>query len=74
MLAAMSFCLRAGPALAGPPEPLDAAFLDYLLACEGKDDNWTVVADEQLRKKAAKVPAKETPPAKLKETPPAVKP
>jgi hypothetical protein len=26
------------------PEALDAEFLDYLVACEGADDNWTVVA------------------------------
>jgi hypothetical protein len=31
-------------ALAESPEALDADFLDYLVACEGADDNWTVVA------------------------------
>jgi hypothetical protein len=51
------------PALAGKPEPLDATFLDYLANCEGKDDNWTVVADKKQRRRVdAKVPAK-TPPA-----------
>jgi hypothetical protein len=30
--------------LAESPEALDAEFLDYLVACEGADDNWTVVA------------------------------
>jgi hypothetical protein len=39
---------------AAPPEALDTEFLDYLAACESKDDNWTVVADEKLRKKVAK--------------------
>jgi hypothetical protein len=47
------------PAIAGKPEALDAEFLDYLAACEGKDDNWTVVADGKKPNKAAdKVPPK----------------
>jgi hypothetical protein len=63
MLAGLLICLRSNAAQASTPEPLDADFLDYLLACEGKDDNWTVVADEKLRKQAAKDAAKEkTPP------------
>ena len=59
MTLAISSCLRAIPAVAGTPEPLEAEFLEYLLACERPDDNWTVVADEKLRKKASKPPAKE---------------
>jgi hypothetical protein len=74
MLAAVSCCLSAQPAVAAPPEALDPAFLDYLLACEGKDDNWTVVADAKLRKKIRKVPAKEKPPAPAKETQEEAKP
>jgi len=47
------------PAPAGKPAPLDREFLDYLAACEGKDDNWTVVADgKQDRKGAQKSPPK----------------
>ena len=61
MLAGLLICLRANSAVASTPEPLDADFLDYLLACESKDDNWTVVADEKLRKKAGKDAAKEKP-------------
>jgi len=54
----------APPAFAGKPEPLDKEFLDYLAACEGKDDNWTVVAKEKERRKAAeKSPAKPADPA-----------
>lgn len=34
------------------PEPLDGEFLEYLAACEHQDHNWTVVADEELRKSA----------------------
>jgi hypothetical protein len=50
------------PALAGKPEPLDKDFLDYLAACEGKDDNWTVIAnDRQRRKVAEKNPTKAQP-------------
>ena len=52
MLAGLLICLRSNSASAGAPEPLDTEFLDYLLACESKDDNWTVVADDKLRKKA----------------------
>jgi hypothetical protein len=54
MLAGLLICLKSNSVDAGTPEPLDTEFLDYLLACEGKDDNWTVVADEKLRKKAGK--------------------
>jgi hypothetical protein len=54
----------AGPTFAGKPEPLDKDFLDYLAACEGKDDNWTVIADDKKRKTAEKAP-KEAPPAKV---------
>jgi hypothetical protein len=51
------------PALAGKPEPLDTDFLDYLAACEGKDDNWTVIAgDKQRRKVADKEPPRATAP------------
>jgi hypothetical protein len=50
-------------AIAATPEPLDPEFLDYLVACEGKDDNWTVVADEKLRRKAAAKPVPKKPPA-----------
>jgi hypothetical protein len=65
MLAGLLICLRSNPVSAGTPEPLDAEFLDYLLACEGKDDNWTVVADDKVRKKASKATPKEkSPPAK----------
>lgn len=64
MLAALLTCLRSNSAAASAPEPLDAEFLDYLLACESKDGNWTVVADEKLRKKASKDASKDkTPPA-----------
>lgn len=57
-----ALCSR--PASAAP-EPLDAEFLDYLAACESKDDNWTVVVDEKQRRKiTAKQPPKETPPAR----------
>ena len=72
MLAAMTFSVPMTPAHAGTQEPLDAAFLDYLIAFEGKDDNWTVVADGKLKKKAAK-PAKEKPVAKPNESQPEVK-
>jgi hypothetical protein len=64
IISATSLCLRAAPAFAAPPEPLDVEFLDYLAACEGKDDNWTVVADDKLRKKAeSKPPVPKQPPA-----------
>jgi hypothetical protein len=36
---------------AATPAPLDREFLDYLAACESTDHDWTVVADEELRKK-----------------------
>ena len=48
MLAGLLILVRSNSADAGAPEPLDTEFLDYLLACESKDDNWTVVADEKL--------------------------
>jgi hypothetical protein len=54
ILAAASCVLRVPPASAGAPEPLDAEFLDYLLAYEGKDHNWTVVAKEKPVKKPVK--------------------
>ena len=64
MLAGLLVFVRSGSADAGVPEPLDAEFLDYLLACESKEDNWTVVADDKLRKKASKDASKEkAPPA-----------
>jgi hypothetical protein len=44
------------------PDALDAEFLEYIAACEHADDNWTVVADEALRKKAAKNEKKPTRP------------
>jgi hypothetical protein len=68
MLAGLLICLRVNSASAAAPDPLDAEFLDYLLACESKDDNWTVVADEKLRKKVGKDASKEKapPPAKDK--------
>jgi len=61
MLAGFLICMRTNSAFAGEPEPLDKEFLDYLLACESKDDNWTVVADEKLRKKASKEATREKP-------------
>jgi hypothetical protein len=71
MLAAVPCCLRVMPASADTPEPLDAEFLDYLLAYEGKDHNWTVVAKEKPAKKTVKPEAKEetAAPAKVKEEP-----
>jgi hypothetical protein len=62
MMSAGTFWLHGPPAIAAAPEPLDVEFLDYLAACEGKDDNWTVIADEKLRKKAATKPVPERPP------------
>jgi hypothetical protein len=56
--------LAPAPLLAAPPEPLDVEFLDYLASCEGKDDNWTVVANEKERKKSA-IPREATPPARV---------
>ncbi len=64
MLAGLSILVHSNTAGASAPEPLDTEFLDYLLACESKDDNWTVVADEKLRKKASKgAPKEKSPPA-----------
>jgi hypothetical protein len=51
-------------AQAKPPEPLDREFLDYLAACESKDDNWTVVADGELRKRAEAGQKPKRPPVK----------
>jgi hypothetical protein len=34
-------------AMSESPEALDAELLDYLAACEGAEDNWTVVAADQ---------------------------
>jgi hypothetical protein len=49
----------------GKPEALDAAFLEYLASCEGKNDNWTVVADEKQRRRVeSKKPAAQAPPPK----------
>jgi hypothetical protein len=65
----------APPAFAAKPEPLDAEFLDYLAACEGKDDNWTVVdGDKQRRKAADKDPPKAPPPAEKADPRPEAKP
>jgi hypothetical protein len=67
--------LATAPVLAANPEALDAEFLDYLAACEGKDDNWTVVASEKQRRKVAeKKPPKESPPADKAEPPLEVRP
>ena len=46
---------------AATPEPLDAEFLDYLVAVEGQDDNWTIVANEKERKKVAVPPPVKAP-------------
>jgi hypothetical protein len=69
ILAAAPCCLRVMPASAGAPEPLDAEFLDYLVACEDKDHNWTAVAEEKPSKKpaGAEAPQKPAAPAKVKE-------
>jgi hypothetical protein len=69
ILAAAPLLLRAAPASAGAPEPLDAEFLDYLAAMEGKDHNWTVVVEEKPAKKPVKAEAVEKPatPVKPKE-------
>ena len=53
MTAAAVSSLGAPPMVAGKPEALDSEFLDYLAACEGKDDNWTVVASDKQRRKTA---------------------
>ena len=55
--------LCSAPAITAAPEPLDAEFLDYLVNCEDKNDNWTVVADEKERRKTTvKSPPKDAPP------------
>jgi hypothetical protein len=51
-------------AQAKPPEALDSEFLDYLAACESNDDNWTVVADGELRKRAEAEQRPKRPPVK----------
>ena len=72
MIAGLLICVRENAAWAGETKALDPEFLDYLLACEGKSDNWTVVADEKLRKKAGKAaapkdaPTEKSPPAEDK--------
>ena len=66
ILAAVPWCLRAAPPATSAPEPLDAEFLDYLLTLEGKDHNWTVVAEEKPVKKPAKTEAVEKPAAPTK--------
>jgi hypothetical protein len=64
--------------IAATPEPLDVDFLDYLASCEGKDDNWTVVADEKTRRRLPekkKAPeSKPEPKLPEKESKPEVKP
>jgi hypothetical protein len=58
-------CVAGSTVHAATPEPLDVEFLDYLATCEGKDDNWTVVAKEKDGKKPAepaKPPASTEPP------------
>jgi hypothetical protein len=69
MISAATVCLRSMSAIAATPEPLDVEFLDYLAACEGKDDNWTVVADDKLRKKVVTKPVPKQPPATEAEKP-----
>ena len=69
MMAAALTSLGATPALAGKPETLDKEFLDYLAACEGKDDNWTVIADDKQRPKAADRSPPKSPPDKAAEKP-----
>jgi hypothetical protein len=61
MSLALATCLTAAAAMGAEPEPLDVEFLDYLVNCEGKEDNWTVVAG---RKQEEKVPEKAAEPAK----------
>jgi hypothetical protein len=70
----ITLSLLAWPTFAGKPEPLDKDFLDYLAACEGKDDNWTVVADDKKRAQAGKEvppmpPTGKTPPTAGKAAP-----
>ena len=55
------------PCFAATPEPLDTEFLDYLANCEGKEDDWTLVASEKERRKPATPPVR--PPAKSAEPP-----
>jgi hypothetical protein len=62
MTAVALSCASVLPAYAGKPEPLDPEFLDYLSACEGKDDNWTVIADDKQRRKVAERSAPASPP------------
>lgn len=65
MSATVLACTTSLPAWSTAPEPVDAEFLDYLATVEGKDDNWTVVASERERKKAAdRQPPAQEPPAK----------
>ena len=64
MILRAMYCLAAAPAGAAEPAPLDVEFLDYLANCEGKDDNWTVVAARAPEKKASgKDPAPAKPPS-----------
>jgi hypothetical protein len=72
----MMFALSslAPAAFAGKPEPLDKDFLDYLAACEGKDDNWTVIADDKQRRKAAEKAPPPATPADASASKPEVKP
>jgi hypothetical protein len=72
MTAAALSCAGALPAYAGKPEPLDTEFLDYLSACESKDDNWTVVAAEKPRRKVVEQSPPATPPRADKAPPKAV--
>lgn len=75
MMAAALSSFGVAPAHAGKPEPLDKEFLDYLAACEGKDDNWTVIADDKKdRRKAEKAPPKAPPPADKAAAQPEAKP
>jgi hypothetical protein len=65
MTLAVVSCLTAAAVMAAEPAPLDVEFLDYLANCEGKDDNWTVVAGRKPEKKTAeKAPVPPKPPAK----------
>ena len=53
MTTALLTCAVSSSAWSAAPEPVDPEFLDYLATVEGKDDNWTVVASDRERKKAA---------------------
>jgi hypothetical protein len=45
--------LSSSAVIAAEKQPaLDAEFLDYLLKYEGKDDNWTLVAEREVREQA----------------------